>query len=114
MSKLSQLNEEEQHQCNEFSVVWNALSKVWTLPVIHSLGLKAPARFSELKRRIEGISGTSLSDRLTELEQFHIISRKVYPETPPRVEYQLTEKGLELYGLTTKIWLWVAKWESKD
>jgi len=45
--------------------------------VIHALGLKEPARFNELKRRIQGISATSLAERLNELDQRKIIERKV-------------------------------------
>jgi DNA-binding HxlR family transcriptional regulator len=90
---------------------WNALSKAWTLPVIHALGLKEPARFNELKRRIPRISSTGLSERLAELEKLGIVKRIVYPETPPRVEYSLTKKGWELHGLLCKLADWVKKWE---
>ncbi len=94
-----------------FHSAWNSLAKTWTLPVIHALGLKQPARFNELKRRIHGISATSLAERLHELEQRKIIERKVYPETPPRVEYSLTRKGLELHELLGRLGEWVRKWD---
>ncbi len=93
---------------------WNDLTKVWTLPVIHALGLKEPARFNELKRRIQGISATSLAERLNELDQRKIIERKVYPETPPRVEYSLTKKGIELQALLGDLAEWVKKWDKQD
>ncbi|OLD12041.1 MAG: hypothetical protein AUI97_08125 [Crenarchaeota archaeon 13_1_40CM_3_52_17] len=93
---------------------WNDLAKVWTLPVIHALGLKEPARFNELKRRIQGISATSLAERLNELDQRKIIERKVYPETPPRVEYSLTKKGIELHALLGDLAEWVKKWDKPD
>ena len=93
---------------------WNDLTKVWTLPVIHALGLKEPARFNELKRRIQGISATSLAERLSELDQRKIIERKVYPETPPRVEYSLTKKGIELHALLGDLAEWVKKWDMPD
>ena len=93
---------------------WNDLTKVWTLPVIHALGLKEPARFNELKRRIQGISATSLAERLNELDQRKIIERKVYPETPPRVEYSLTKKGMELRALLGDLAEWVKKWDNQD
>jgi DNA-binding HxlR family transcriptional regulator len=93
---------------------WNDLTKVWTLPVIHALGLKEPARFNELKRRIQGISATSLAERLNELDQRKIIERKVYPETPPRVEYSLTKKGMELLALLGDLAEWVKKWDKQD
>jgi DNA-binding HxlR family transcriptional regulator len=115
LSRLIQENQdltkEQTEECMLFHSAWNSLAKTWTLPVIHALGLKQPARFNELKRRIHGISATSLAERLHELEQRKIIERKVYPETPPRVEYALTRKGLELHELLGKLGEWVRKWD---
>ncbi|MNR66712.1 putative HTH-type transcriptional regulator YybR [compost metagenome] len=56
-------------------------------------------RFSELLRAMEGISPKTLSLRLRELEHQDIITRTVYPEIPPRVEYSLTDKGKRLEGI---------------
>ena len=74
------------------------------------LGLSQPARFNELKRRIEGISATSLSERLTELEKNKIVQRKVIPDTPPRVQYSLTPKGEDLANLLSKFADWSKRW----
>src|SRR5213593_5251983 len=103
------LTKEQTEECLLVHSAWNDLTKVWTLPVIHALGLKEPARFNELKRRIQGISATSLAERLNELDQRKIIERKVYPETPPRVEYSLTKKGMELRALLGDLAEWVKK-----
>jgi DNA-binding HxlR family transcriptional regulator len=102
------------NDCQAVNEAWNSLSKVWTLPIIHTLGAKEPARFNELKRRIAGISATSLAERLTELEQLRIIERKVYPETPPRVEYSLTKKGWELHAQLVQLADWVKKWNRQE
>jgi DNA-binding HxlR family transcriptional regulator len=118
LSKSTQLNQditkEQTEECKLLHSAWNDLTKVWTLPVIHALGLKEPARFNELKRRIQGISATSLAERLSELDQRKIIERKVYPETPPRVEYSLTKKGIELQALLGELAGWVKKWDTND
>jgi DNA-binding HxlR family transcriptional regulator len=118
LSKSTQLNQditkEQTEECKLLHSAWNDLTKVWTLPVIHALGLKEPARFNELKRRIQGISATSLAERLSELDQRKIIERKVYPETPPRVEYSLTEKGMELQALLGELAEWVKRWDQGD
>ena len=118
MSKSTQVNQditkEQSEECLLLHSAWNDLTKVWTLPVIHALGLKEPARFNELKRRIHGISATSLAERLNELDQRRIIERKVYPETPPRVEYSLTKKGVELQALLGDLAEWVKKWDKQD
>src|SRR3989304_1688221 len=116
LSKSIQVNQdltkEQTEECLLLHSAWNDLTKVWTLPVIHALGLKQPARFNELKRRIVGISATSLAERLTELDQRKIVERKVYPETPPRVEYARTRKGLELHEWLCKLAEWVKKWDN--
>ena len=118
MSKSTQVNQditkEQSDECKLLHSAWNDLTKVWTLPVIHALGLKEPARFNELKRRIQGISATSLAERLNELDERKIIERKVYPETPPRVEYSLTKKGIELHALLGDLAEWVKKWDKQD
>jgi len=118
LSKSTQVNQditkEQSEECALLHSAWNDLTKVWTLPVIHALGLKEPARFNELKRRIQGISATSLAERLNELDERKIIERKVYPETPPRVEYSLTKKGIELQALLGDLAEWVKKWDKQD
>jgi len=92
LTKSTELNQEVMDSCKVVHAEWNELSRVWTLPVIHAIGLKEPARFNELKRRIEGISATSL------------------PETPPRVEYTLTKKGAELCKLLEQFADWAKRW----
>lgn len=53
-------------------------------------------RFSELKRRVPGITQKMLTNQLRELEKEDIITRKVYPQVPPKVEYSITEYGKSL------------------
>ena len=110
MSATQQITQDVLHECKIVHGTWNQLIKVWTLPVIHSLGLKEPARFNELKRRTEGISATSLTERLTELEREGVIQRKVFPDSPPRVEYSLTKKGWELHAILAEFKDWAVKW----
>ena len=118
MSKLTTVDQditkEQSEECLLLHSAWNDLTKVWTLPVIHALGLKQPARFNELKRRIHNISATSLAERLNELDQRKVVERKVYPETPPRVEYSLTKKGTELLEILDGLAQWVIKWDKQS
>ena len=81
--------------------------------MIHALGLGDPARFNELKKRLGAISATSMTERLKELEQRGIVQRRVYPESPPRVEYSLTKKGRELHVLLLQLADWVVRWNKK-
>ncbi|WP_040950793.1 winged helix-turn-helix transcriptional regulator [Gorillibacterium massiliense] len=68
----------------------------WTFLIIRDLLIGGTQRFSDLQKSVEGISPKTLSLRLRELEEHGIVSRTVYPEVPPRVEYTLTEKGEKL------------------
>jgi DNA-binding HxlR family transcriptional regulator len=67
----------------------------WTLLLIRDLS-EGHSRFCELERSLQGISPRTLSLRLRALEEEGIVERDTFPEVPPRVEYQLTEKGRAL------------------
>ena len=67
----------------------------WTALLVHDLS-EGPRRFSELEHSCPGISPRMLSERLRLLEQENIVVRRSYSETPPRVEYELTDKGASL------------------
>ena len=64
----------------------------WTLLIMRNL-LQRPWRFNELRRDLDGISQKVLTDSLRSMEEDGIITRTVYPEVPPRVEYALSELG---------------------
>ncbi|NBP67128.1 MAG: transcriptional regulator [Cytophagia bacterium] len=78
----------------------------WKPILINAIYLTAPARFGELKRSVKGITQSMLTQQLRELEDDGLISRKIYAEIPPRVEYTLTEFGLTL----SPVMLALAKW----
>jgi DNA-binding HxlR family transcriptional regulator len=67
----------------------------WTALLVHDLS-EGPRRFSELEHSCAGISPRTLSERLRALEDEGIVARHSYAESPPRVEYELTEKGAAL------------------
>jgi DNA-binding HxlR family transcriptional regulator len=64
----------------------------WTALLVHDLS-EGPRRFSELRLACPGISPRTLSDRLRALEHEQLVVRQSFAESPPRVEYELTEKG---------------------
>ncbi|MCU0442992.1 MAG: helix-turn-helix transcriptional regulator [Bacteroidia bacterium] len=68
----------------------------WKPILINAIYFTSPARFGELKRSVAGITQSMLTQQLRELEEDGIISRKIYAEIPPKVEYTLTEFGLTL------------------
>ena len=68
----------------------------WKPILINAIYHTYPARFGELKRSVIGITQSMLTQQLRELEDDGIISRKIYAQIPPKVEYTLTEFGLTL------------------
>jgi len=68
----------------------------WKMIIIFQLFAKDILRFSELERAIPAVSQKMLIQQLRELEKDGIVQRTVYPEVPPKVEYQLTDLGQEL------------------
>jgi DNA-binding HxlR family transcriptional regulator len=71
------------------------ISGKWTILLVRDLA-EGRCRFCELERSLAGISPRTLSLRLRALEEEGIVERHTYPEVPPRVEYALTTKGLDL------------------
>ncbi|MFG6116114.1 winged helix-turn-helix transcriptional regulator [Halobacillus sp. MO56] len=94
--------------CPKFEKAMSILSKRWTGLVIYQL-LSGPQRFCTIESSI-GISGRLLSDRLKHLEDEGIVKRDVYPETPIRIEYSLTEKGVALQPLMKELEKWSQDW----
>ena len=78
----------EHTQGCEKATVWEVLGKRWSLLILKSYCEKEVIRFNELKRALTGISSTVLSDRLLELEREGLISKKIYPEIPPKVNIE--------------------------
>ena len=66
----------------------------------------APMRFSRVMENVEGISQKSLTKTLRQLERGGLVTRVVFPEAPPRVEYQITKLGEELLIQLHPVWLW--------
>lgn len=94
--------------------VWALLGKRWTLPILHRLAIANVLRFTELKRSLDGISGTMLSERLLDLEGQGLIRKEVYVSVPPKVEYSLTDSGRELVLITSQVLSWNARRSKND
>jgi DNA-binding HxlR family transcriptional regulator len=80
---------------------------LWTMSVIAEFG--RPMRFSRIMEQVEGISQKSLTKTLRGLERDGLITRQVFAEVPPRVEYAITPLGSEMLNNVAPLWLWVAK-----
>ncbi|MFJ8626941.1 winged helix-turn-helix transcriptional regulator [Kitasatospora sp. NPDC093550] len=82
------------------------LADKWSLLILMSLAACGPQRFSELQRGVGGVSRKMLTQSLRNLERSGLVLRTVYPETPPRVVYDLLPLGRELAGLVTPLGRW--------
>lgn len=90
----------------------NVLSRVgdkWSLLVLYSLQHREPVRFKELQRQIPDISQKSLTQTLRTLEVDGFVTREVFPEVPPRVEYSLTPRALSFLPLVENIIKWATE-----
>ena len=81
------------------------ISNKWKILIIRDL-LEGTKRFSELKKSITNISQKVLTSNLREMEENDLLTRKVYPEVPPRVEYTLTDIGYSLKTLLDNMDKW--------
>jgi DNA-binding HxlR family transcriptional regulator len=79
----------------------------WTLLVIEELGSGGEMRFTQLRDRIGGVSQKMLTKTLRELERDGLVTRRVHPVVPPRVDYKLTRLGEALGEAVCGIWTWV-------
>jgi DNA-binding HxlR family transcriptional regulator len=78
----------------------------WSMYVIHVLADAGTLRFSELRRRVEGVSQRMLTVTLRGLERDGLVRRTMHPEVPPRVEYELTPLGATLRELVRDLIAW--------
>jgi DNA-binding HxlR family transcriptional regulator len=94
--------------CGAMGDILNRIGDKWSVMVVGHLTRKT-MRFNELRHSIGGISQRMLTLTLRNLERDGLVIRTVYPEIPPRVEYQLTELGRTLTDPLDTLWNWAAR-----
>ncbi len=82
----------------------------WKLRILQILIFYGTHRFGELRRSIDGITQTMLTNQLRALEEGGLVTRKVYPEVPPRVEYAATQDAINLTPVFKSMHSW---WENR-
>ena len=82
----------------------------WRLLIMRDL-LDGPHRFGQLKTSVGSISQKVLTSNLREMEERGLVVRRVYPEVPPRVEYELTEVGESLRPVIDAMWAWGERYQ---
>ncbi len=98
------LTKEELPECPVATTV-SLIGSKWKILIIRNL-LERPWRFNELKKDLTGISQKVLTDSLRSMEEDGLITRTVYPEVPPRVEYALSELGESLKPILDSMVAW--------
>ena len=84
------------------------LAEKWTLLIVSQLA-EGPMRTAQIRRRVDGVSEKMLIQTLRKLEGFGLVSRRSFPEVPPRVEYRLTPLGRSMARLTHLFARWVER-----
>jgi DNA-binding HxlR family transcriptional regulator len=93
------------HTCTAMADILNRIGDKWSVLVVGHLSRRT-MRFNELRHAIGGISQRMLTLNLRNLERDGLVTRTVYPEIPPRVEYALTELGRTLIKPLDALWDW--------
>ena len=104
----TRVSDPNSQDCRAVSGILGRIGDKWSVLIISRLG-EGPRRFNEIKRMIGGISQRMLTLTLRNLERDGLVTRTVYPEIPPRVEYQLTELGRSLQTPIQGLWDWAAE-----
>jgi DNA-binding HxlR family transcriptional regulator len=87
-------------------LILDRIADKWTTLIIGILAQSERPRFNELRRMIGGISQKMLTQTLRDLERDGLVTRTIYPEIPPRVEYELTQLGRTLCGPLGSLTQW--------
>lgn len=91
-------------------VIFTMIGGKWKLSILQVLIFRGTKRFGELRREIDGVTQTMLTNQLRALENDGLVGRKVFPEVPPRVEYSATVDALALKPVFKAMHKW---WENR-
>lgn len=94
--------------------ILTTISKKWALLIINRLGVAGRLRFSDIMAEFDGISPRTLSETLKELQKERLIGRESFNEIPPRVEYFLTEDGIELRKVIVPVLKWASNRDNRE
>jgi DNA-binding HxlR family transcriptional regulator len=107
------LAEEPRCYCPLGGVI-DLLSRKYAMQVICVVGALGPVRYGEIDAAFGDVSSSTLSTRLNELAEADLLARERYAEIPPRVEYDLTDEGMELCELLEPLLQWVENREQEQ
>ena len=103
-------DEKAMARCESMSRMQAVLGGKWKILILWYIATYEVQRFGELMRRIDGISQSTLTKQLRELEADGLIHREIYREIPPKVEYTLTDLGKSFVPILTDMMVWSQQW----
>lgn len=106
MSDNKHANKQQIARCESMSKLQSLISGKWKILIIWYIAVYEIQRFGELLRRLDGITQSTLTKQLRELENDGLIFRKVYPQVPPKVEYTLTPLGKSFIPILNSMKNW--------
>ena len=110
--KTTVSQEKEQPAC-PVETTLTLIGDKWKVLILRDL-MPGTKRFGELKKSIGHVSQKVLTAQLRDMEASGLVSRKVYAEVPPRVEYSLTELGCSLKPILDAMWMWGENYKEKN
>jgi DNA-binding HxlR family transcriptional regulator len=99
--------------CGRYQRAAELVGRRWTAAVIR-VTLDGPARFTEIRRSVPGLSARLLTERLRELEAEGLVERRAVPDAPGLAEYALTARGRALVDVVQALEAWVDAWGPGD
>ena len=101
-------------RCVPMSRLQSVLSGKWKILILWYVAFYKVQRFGQLLRRLDGVTQSTLTKQLRELEADGFLHRRVYPEVPPRVEYTLTELGYSLKPILDAMRNWGEEYRARQ
>lgn len=101
-------------QCVPMSKLQSVIGGKWKILILWYVAFYKVQRFGELMRRLDGITQSTLTKQLRELENDGFLHREIYKEIPPKVEYSLTELGESFIPVLQTMMLWSEKYLCPD
>ena len=108
------ISSNEMIKCCPIDNTFKIIGKKFTVHIIRNMAMHGQTRFNQLLDSIEDSNPKTLSARLKEMEKANLISRKVFDETPIRIEYKLTKKGKDLQGILDQMAIFSMKHYPKE
>jgi DNA-binding HxlR family transcriptional regulator len=96
-----------------FHRITDILGCKWTLAILDAIA-EGTQRPGQLERKLDGLTTKVLNERVRKLERYGVITKKTYPEVPPRVEYELTTEGTKLVQLLAGIRTLANEWTTNS